>query len=203
MLQKLFKVILSEVQAWLEAFIGHAPGRFGIYLRRAYYSLLIDCGANLVLETGVVITGRKNIKLGDNVSIMQRSSLLAHDAKLTIGNNCSLNTNSCLSAADGGTIEIGDDVLIAQNVVLRASDHEHGSALTSIRSQGHTGGRIVIGNDVWICANSVIKRNVSIGAHSIVAAGAVVTKDVEPYSVVAGVPAEMIKMRLAIDSPAG
>src|SRR5450755_3447874 len=117
MLQKFFEVMLSELVAWLEAFVSHVPGRIGIHLRRAYYSLLMECGANLVLGTGVSITGSRNIKLGSNVSIMKRSSLHAQDAKLTIGDNCSINTNSCVVASDGGSIEIGDDVLIAQNVV--------------------------------------------------------------------------------------
>jgi galactoside O-acetyltransferase len=203
MLQNFLEVILSELQTWLEAFVSHVPGRIGIYLRRAYYSLLMDCGGNLVLGTCVSITGFRNIKLGNNVSIMKRSSLHAEGAKLTIGDNVSINTNSCVVASDGGSIEIGNDVLIAQNVVLRASDHEHLSVSMPIRYQGHTGGRIIIGSGVWICANCVITRDVSIGEHSIVAAGAVVTNDVEPYSVVGGIPAKMIRMRQANDTATG
>ena len=54
---------------------------------------------------------------------------------------------------------------------------------------------IEFGDDVWICANSVITRNVTIGEHSIIGAGPVVTRDVAPYSVVGGVPAKLIKTR--------
>jgi galactoside O-acetyltransferase len=86
-------------------------------------------------------------------------------------------------------------VLIAQNVVLRASDHEYSDIDIPINQQGHTGGQIIIGNDCWIGANAVIARNVKIGDHSIVAAGAVVTKDVEPFAIVGGVPAKLIRKR--------
>ena len=55
---------------------------------------------------------------------------------------------------------------------------------------------IIIERDVWIAANVVITNNVKVGAYSIVAAGAVATKDVEPYSVVGGVPARLIRNRL-------
>lgn len=54
---------------------------------------------------------------------------------------------------------------------------------------------VVIGNDVWIGAHAVILAGVAIGDGSVIAAGAVVTKDVAPYSVVAGVPARVIKKR--------
>ena len=86
-------------------------------------------------------------------------------------------------------------MLIAQNVVLRASDHEFKSIEVPIIKQGHTGADILICDDCWIGANAVITRNVTIGKHSIVAAGAVVTKDVKPFSIVAGIPARCIKKR--------
>jgi galactoside O-acetyltransferase len=114
---------------------------------------------------------------------------------INIGDNFSMNTNSCIDAADNGKITIGDDVIIAQNVVLRASDHEHSSLEIPIKNQGHTGGEIIVDNGVWIGANVVITRNVKLGKHCIVAAGAVVVKDVEPYTIVGGVPAKLIKRR--------
>ena len=64
-----------------------------------------------------------------------------------------------------------------------------------IRDQGHVAGSIVVGDDVWIGSNVVVTSNVEIGSHSIVAAGAVVTANVPPRSVVAGVPARIIKTR--------
>ncbi len=191
---KYLSAIVNELQQYMEFFINYAPGRLGYYIRRQYYSMILDCGSNLTVGIGVTITGRENIRLGNNVSIMRNSSINSSNAKITIGNNFALNTNSCIDAV-GGVIQIGDDVLIAQNVVLRAADHEHRSTLVPISQQGHVGGSIIIGDGVWIAANCVITRNVTINSHSIVAAGAVVTKDVELYAIVAGVPARKIKKR--------
>lgn len=56
-------------------------------------------------------------------------------------------------------------------------------------------GKIIIGDDCWIAANAVITSGVVIGSHSIVGAGAVVTSDIEPYSIIGGVPARLIKKR--------
>lgn len=191
------KILKGEIVSWLEAVLMYTPGRFGFVLRTAYLKRRgVRVGRNLRIDTGVLVTGHRNIKLGDNVTVMRYSSLASHDGRLEIGNNVSINSNTHLGAADRGSIIIGNNVLIAQNVVLRASDHEHGANDIPIIEQGHTGGTIVIEDDVWICANVVVTRNVSIGAHSIVGAGAVVTKHVEPYSFVAGVPARLISRRV-------
>ena len=112
-----------------------------------------------------------------------------------IGRNVAINRNSVIGAAEHGRISIGNDVLISQNVVIRASDHRYSSPDVLIIHQGHSSGVIEIGDDVWIGANSVITKDVHIGSHSIVAAGAVVTKDVPPWAIVGGVPAKVIKYR--------
>ena len=155
-----------------------------------------EAGSNLRIDAGVKVTGYENIKLGRDVTIFQYSKLEAHhNGILEIGNRVSINTNTCLAAADAGRILIGDDVMIGQNVVIRASDHEFSSTNLPIGEQGHVGGVIVIEDDVWIGANVVVTKDVRICAHSVIAAGSVVTKDVQPYSVVGGVPAKLIKTR--------
>jgi galactoside O-acetyltransferase len=93
----------------------------------------------------------------------------------------------------GLLIEIGNDVLIGPNVVFRASNHNYNDKNTLIRLQGHTGGRIVIEDDVWIASNVVILPNVRVGKGAVIAAGAVVNKDVPSYSLAGGVPAQIIK----------
>lgn len=92
-----------------------------------------------------------------------------------------------------GPIKIGDKVITAQNVVLSGLNHNYLDADTPIREQGVTAKPIVIEDDVWIGAGAVITAGVTIGRHSIVAAGSVVTKPIPSYSVFAGVPAKMIK----------
>jgi acetyltransferase-like isoleucine patch superfamily enzyme len=108
----------------------------------------------------------------------------------------SINSRVSIDASRGGRIIIGNDVLIGQNVVLRASNHLFSATDAAIVSQGHTGGEIVVEDDVWIGANVVIVPGVTIGAHAVVAAGAVVTHHVNAWTVVGGVPARVISHRL-------
>lgn len=188
--------LVREIQSWVSLIIRNWPGRLGFYLRQNYVRKRFrSAGENLWIEPGVVITGHENITLGSNFSIMRNSALYAHDGAPEIGNDVSINSNTMIAAADEGRISIGDKVIIGPNVVIRASDHAHESADKPIRDKGHTGGSIVIEDDVWVASNCVILRNLRIGAHSIVAAGGVVTKDVEPYSIVAGVPAKLVSYR--------
>ncbi len=93
-------------------------------------------------------------------------------------------------------IKIGDNVLIGPNVVIRAADHNFDNIDIPINMQGHRSGRIIIEDNVWIGANVTIIRDVTIGTGSVIGAGAVVTKDVPPYSIAAGVPARVIKSRI-------
>jgi galactoside O-acetyltransferase len=193
---RIFKILLRELSIWTNHIISFLPGVIGRLLREILIKNLVKkSGEKISIGIGITITGHKNIEMGSNISIMEYSHLYADDAVLKLGNNISINSNTTIDAADGGKIIIGDNVLIAQNVVLRASDHKHSNIDIPINQQGHTGGQIIIGNDCWIGANVVITRNVKIGDHSIVAAGAVVTKDVEPFAIVGGVPAKIILMR--------
>lgn len=139
------------------------------------------------------IIGGENICIGDNFRSMGYNYLYANDGAITIGDNMSMNTNVQVGGSSG-RIAIGNNVLIGPNVVLRAADH--GIAIEApIRFQPHVGGEIVVEDDVWIGANAVILKNVTLGKGCVVAAGAVVTKDVEPYAVVGGVPARKISSR--------
>ena len=92
-----------------------------------------------------------------------------------------------------GPVEIGDHVNLAQGITVTALNHNFADSNKRIDEQGVSTTLVVIGNDVWIGANAVILPGVTIGDHSVVAAGAVVTKDVPPHSLVAGVPAKIIK----------
>jgi galactoside O-acetyltransferase len=160
-----------------------------------------EVGAGLRLDTGIRITGWENISIGDNVSVMRLSALHAHNGKLRIGDNVSINVNSSITPADGGSVDIANDVLIAQNVVIRASDHRHDAIDRPINVQGHIGGEIHIEEGAWIGANAVVTRGVRIGAHAIVGAGAVVTRDVAPFTIVGGVPAKLIRRRVHQNEP--
>ena len=92
-----------------------------------------------------------------------------------------------------GPVCIGNNVNLAQGITVTALNHNFEDALRRIDEQGISTKPVVIGDDVWIGANAVILPGVTIGRHVVVAAGAIVTKDVPPNSLVAGVPAKIIK----------
>ena len=92
-----------------------------------------------------------------------------------------------------GPVTIGSHVNLAQGITVTALNHNYEDKTQPIDMQGVSTNPIVIGDDVWIGANSVILPGVTIGRHAVVAAGAVVTKDVPDNCVVAGVPARVIK----------
>jgi acetyltransferase-like isoleucine patch superfamily enzyme len=92
-----------------------------------------------------------------------------------------------------GPVCIGNNVNLAQGITVTALNHNFADSNRKIDEQGISTKPVVIGDDVWIGANAVILPGVTIGRHVVVAAGAVVTKDVPDYSLVAGVPAKEIK----------
>ncbi len=92
-----------------------------------------------------------------------------------------------------GPVCIGNHVNLAQGITVTALNHNFDDLTKCIDQQGISTKPVVIGDDVWIGANSVILPGVTIGHHSVVAAGAVVTKDVPDNCIVAGVPAKVLK----------
>ncbi len=158
------------------------PGVFGVLLRRFYFQQLFrTTGSNLIIGTGFEYSGCRNATIGSQVSFSFPCSLHAENGSIRIGNRVAFGRNTSIDASDGGAIEFGDDIMVAQNVLFCAADHRIERTDINIADQGHLGGRIIVGNDVWIGANCVVTRNVSIGSHSIVAAGAVVTRDVPAF----------------------
>jgi galactoside O-acetyltransferase len=121
-------------------------------------------------------------------------NLAAHDGELRIGDDCHVNCNVQFGAASGRLL-VGNDVIIGPNVVIRVADHGM-SRGQPMRTQPHVRGEVIIEDDVWIGANAVITADVRLARGTIVAAGAVVTRSTEPYSIVGGVPAKKIGERV-------
>ena len=92
-----------------------------------------------------------------------------------------------------GPVLIGSHVNLAQGITVTALNHNFEDFEKRIDEQGVSTSTVIIEDDIWIGANAVVLPGVTIGHHSVVAAGAVVTKDVPPHSLVAGVPAKIIK----------
>lgn len=129
-------------------------------------------------------------KMGKNVNI-EHGAFFASGKDIEIGNNSGLGLN-CRVA---GPLKIGNDVMMGPNVMIFTQNHETENVQKPMRLQTAPKKGVTIGNDVWIGANVIILPGVNVGDGAILAAGAVVTKDVEPYSVVGGNPAKEIKKR--------
>eukprot|EP01136_Pigoraptor_vietnamica_P036995 Opistho-1_new@104329 len=93
-----------------------------------------------------------------------------------------------------GPVTIGNNVILAQNIVMSGLNHTYTDISKPIDWQPTTTATITVEDDCWIAANAVITAGVTIGKHSVVAGGAVVTKNVPAFSVVAGNPAKVIKL---------
>lgn len=92
-----------------------------------------------------------------------------------------------------GPVCIGNHVNLAQGITITALNHNFEDTSKRIDEQGISTKPVVVGDDVWIGANAVVLPGVTIGSHCVVAAGAVVTKDVPDHTLVGGVPAKIIK----------
>lgn len=141
--------------------------------RNAFFSMTLpNCGMNLFVHPLVVFYYPRNIHIGDNV-FFNRGVVIMAPVDVTFGNN----------------------VLVGPYAAINSGSHLYSSKSTLIDNQGHKYGKIAIEDDVWIGAHVCILPGVTIGKGSVVAAGAVVTKSIEPYTVVGGVPAQTIGAR--------
>lgn len=163
-LKQIVVLFLEEYVAWVFRYI---PGFEGFLLRYAFYKLLC-----------------KSI---EPFPFIFPGAFIQHSYGLEVGRNFNINRGVNIYARGG--VKIGDYVLIGPNVIIASSQHRYNIRGLPILFQGHEKQQVVIGNDVWIGANAVILPGVTVGDGAIIGAGAVVTVDVEPYSIVGGVPA--------------
>jgi len=110
--------------------------------------------------------------------------------EITIGNHTRIGLGNTII----GPVMIGNNVILAQNVVISALNHKFEDVLMTINQQGVKTDQIIIEDNVWIGANSSVLAGVHIGEHVVVGAGSVVTKDIPPFSVVVGNPARILKV---------
>lgn len=148
-------------------------------------------GGGAVLHAGA--SGGERIVVGDNCRIAGGARLLTWGGSIRLGDDCSVNTNTLFYGTGG--IEIGRGVRIAAGAVLVASQHVFADPVTPIARQGFTAQGIIVEDDVWIGAGVCILDGVRIGTGAVIGAGAVVTKDVEPFAIMGGVPAALIRRR--------
>lgn len=131
--------------------------------------------------------------LGNN-SVIRPTASLANPQNIFIGNNVHINRNCYIWAGKKSKIQIGDDFVCGPGVFIASGNH--GSKKNQlIRQQEGVERDVIIGADVWLGAYVIVLPGVQIGEGAIVGAGSVVTKDVPPYTIVAGVPAKQIGQR--------
>lgn len=128
-------------------------------------------------------------RCGKNVNIYPKAQF---SSKVELGNNSDIGKAARLN----GKVIIGNDVIMGPEVLIYTTNHVAEKTDIAIKYQGTTAERpVIVGDDSWICARAMILPGVKIGRGAIIAAGAVVTKDVPDFAIVGGNPAKLIKYR--------
>ena len=161
---------------------------------RLFYALLgqwlpRSCYSIVSLKIRYYFLKRIAKNVGKNVNIEQH---VVFGEEFEIGDNSTVGFRSDIY----GPVKIGKDVMIGPEVAIYTHNHKHDEIDIPMIKQGYTENKpVYIEDNVWIGRRVLIMPGVCIGTGSIVAAGAVVTKNVEPYSIVGGNPAKIIKYR--------
>ena len=144
------------------------------------------------------LSNTKKISIGEDVTILKGCRLSVYgdfnDKSIIIGNRCYIGFNFTALAVSKGKIEIGDDVLIASNVLI--TNENHGIDPVSnvpYMDQNLTYNNVCIDDGCWIGEKVCILPGVKIGKKSIIGAGSVVTRSIPDYSIAVGNPARVIK----------
>ena len=176
----LYKVLKKPYSIWEDILFNRGWQRYMLFqigllpshhIRRFVYKALgAEIGKNVVFQFRTEIRGIHRLRIGAG-TIIGDNALLAAQRGLTIGKNVNLSSN----------------------VSIYSGAHDHRDPY--FRSTPTTTRPITIGDRVWIGSNAVILTGVNIGEGAVVCAGCVVTKDVEPYAVVAGIPAKKVNER--------
>jgi len=210
-----FRYLLEQA---ILASLAWVPTILGIIVRGIFYRLILKTKGWPAIESGVRIRFASNVRLGDRAYLDQgvylhacpngieigSDSLVMHGSILHVynfrqiphsgirmGRDCLIGEYNVIRGQGG--VVIGNRVYTSPMVQIIAVNHVFEDPGRSFVDQGITAEGIVIEDDVWIGSGSVVLDGVRIGRGSVVAAGSVVTRDVPAHSVVAGVPARVIK----------
>ena len=160
-----------------------------------------NVGEGVELGTGVRLAATARvenrfggrIRLGDRVRLDHGAMIFSQNGNVDIGPNVYVGPYAILYG--GGGLKIGRDTLIAAHVVVVPSNHVVDDPDVSISSQGMSMKGVTIGEDVWLGAGVKVVDGVTIGRGAVVGAGSVVTRDVDAFDIVVGVPARPVGHR--------
>lgn len=149
----------------------------------------IGKGATIRRRTRIDVLPFNKFELGNNSTIEDFSTVNNGVGNVIIGNGVRIGMSNVLI----GPVKIGNNVIFAQNIVTSGLNHGYENIDMPICKQPTTTNEITVEDDCWIGANAVVTAGVTIGKHSVIAAGAVVTKNIPPFSIAVGNPAKVIK----------
>jgi acetyltransferase-like isoleucine patch superfamily enzyme len=187
--------LLSKVNLFKPLVEQSCQNRVIYDLRKEFLFSKIHLSNFIFLGEGNKIYLEKNSSIGPfNVIFVAGKTSQKVPSEFRLGVNSSIGEQNNIRAG-GGSIIIGKNCLISQQVSLIASDHGIKKGFLISEQEWISKGDIVIEDDVWIGCSCQILAGVRVGKGAVIAAGSLVIKDVPPYAVVGGVPAKVIKFR--------
>ena len=199
----------------LTLLVGQIPGALGLALRHVLYpSLFAQAGKNVLFGHHLTLRSPGRIRLGSHVVLDDYAFLSVRalaDERIEIGNGVQIGRYTQLKTR-AGSIFIGDNANIGSECRIDSTSEVHIGEYSLIAGRCYIGGAnhgftrtdipivqqplmskggVHIGDDVWLGANAIVNDGVTIGTGAIVGAGAVVTKEIPPYAIAMGVPAQV------------
>ncbi len=199
----------------------NAPGAIGLWLRQKFYRTLfkhmgrgvvigagsafhypqqISLGRAVAFSYGCLLDARggdeTEISIDDDVIVGRNTSIVCKEGQVRIGKKVGIGAQTTISAVSGNQVEIGDNVIIAPYAYIGGVSYNYERLDVPIAEQGTAPqGGIRIEANCWLGASVTVLDGVTVGHDSIVAAGAVVTRDLPPFAIALGVPAKIARMR--------
>jgi len=207
------ELLVTTCVDWIPVIAG------GVFIRNLAYRLLFKkMGSSVYIQNGAEFSGANNIEVGSESFIARGASIVirAYNSRVIIGDSVKLDKGVIIDPAGydccieidehtfigpytciggPGNIKIGKYCLIAAHTGIIANNHIFSDPTEMIRKQGLTRQGVAIGDNCWLGYGVKVLDGVTIGEGSVIGAGAVVTKDIPPYSVATGIPAKVVRRR--------
>jgi len=209
---RLKELLVTTLVGWIPKLL------LGDVLRSLLYrTILGGLGRSVYIQEGVELSGASCIEIGDEAHIFRGVRISAQgqnnwvyigagaslqpgvdigsfdNTRIEIGEGTYIGPYTCFSGP--GHIKVGKDCLVAAHTGIVANNHKFTDLEQAIRHQGVTREGVVIEDNCWLGYKVSVLDGVTIGQGSVIGAGAVVTKDIPPYSVAIGVPARVVASR--------